>query len=234
MFKRFIVKHNKSLLITFDENYTVNQLCELIKEKFNLSNNDFFLTHNSKLLSKKRFIRYYNIQDYDVINITFRKRGGFIGMILAFIAVVAVLAILAKPLIDMLRIFGHMLVLLFHFLGIFPPLLETVGLLFDPKRFIDDIIFGITFGIKMLFSGIFSSINVGSSSRPKNNSDSSMPKTCVSPTLANLIFLVICPPLALFLDRGIQGLFHVIVCSLLTVKMYYFPGFIYAAMHILC
>lgn len=234
MFKRFIVKHNKSLFITFDENCTINELINFLKEKIKVRNTDFFLTHNCKLLSKHKKLSDYEIQDYDTINLTFRKRGGFIGMILAFAAVVAVLAILAKPLLDMFKVFGHMLVLLFHFLGIFPPLLETVGLLFDPKRFVDDVIFGITFGIKMLFSGIFSSLNAGSSPRPNNNESNSLPKVCFPPTLTNLIFLVVCPPLALFLDRGIQGLFHVIVCSLLTIKMYYFPGFIYAAMHILC
>jgi len=40
--------------------------------------------------------------------------------------------------------------------------------------------------------------------------------------------------LALFMDRGIQGMFLVIVCAILTVKLYYFPGLIFAALHILC
>ena len=57
---------------------------------------------------------------------------------------------------------------------------------------------------------------------------------CVPPTILNIIFLILCPPLALFLHTGIKGLFQVIVCSLLTLKAYYFPGLIYAALHILC
>ena len=113
-------------------------------------------------------------------------------------------------------------------------LFEMILLIFDPKRFIDDIIFAVTFGIKSLFSGIFSSMNAGTSFRKSQEERDKIPKVCIPPTLINLIFLVICPPLALFIDRGIQGLFHVIVCGLLTVKMYYFPGFIYAALHILC
>ena len=234
MFKRFIVKHNKSLVITFDTNLTTEELHNHLVNVFKLKNEDFFLTYNGKLLTKKRELSFYNIENYDIVTINFRKRGGFLGMILAFIAVVAVLAILAKPLIDMFTIVGHLLALLFHFLAIFPPLLETVVLIFNPKRFINDLIFGVTFGIKMIFSGIFSSVNAGSSPRKNTENGGSVPKVCASPTIMNLIFLVLCPPLALFLERGLGGFFHVIVCSLLTVKLYYFPGFIYAALHILC
>jgi len=52
--------------------------------------------------------------------------------------------------------------------------------------------------------------------------------------LMNLIILVVCPPLALYKDRGITGLFLVIVCALLTYYLYYFPGFLFAALHIMC
>ena len=83
-------------------------------------------------------------------------------------------------------------------------------------------------------------MNTGTSSNPDSIRDAAkkasgqIPKVCASPTIMNIIILVLCPPLALFFDRGIQGLFHVLVCGLLTVKLYYFPGFIYAALHILC
>ncbi len=120
-------------------------------------------------------------------------------------------------------------------LDLIPKAIEVALLIFDPKKFINDIIFAVTYGIQTAFSGIFSSANAGSSQRGSiKEKDSGIPKVCIAPTLMNLIFLVLCPPLALFLDRGVQGLFHVIVCGLLTVKMYYFPGFIYAALHILC
>jgi hypothetical protein len=234
MFKRFIVKHNKSLLVNFDDNLTIEELHKYIIKILKVNNIDFFLTYNGKLLNKNRKLSFYEIENHDSLELIFRKRGGFLGMILAFIAVVAVLAILIKPIIDLLTIVGHMLGLLFHFLAIFPPLFETVLLIFDPKRFIDDLIFGVTFGIKSLFSGVFSSMDSGSSSNKAKEESSSIPKVCVPPTILNLIFLVLCPPLALLIDRGIQGFFHVLVCGLLTVKLYYFPGFIYAALHILC
>ena len=121
-------------------------------------------------------------------------------------------------------------------LKILPLAISAALTIFNPKKFINDIIFGITFGVKMMFSGMFSTANAGTSMKSSDIQQEShnMPKVCVPPTLMNLTFLVICPPLALFLDRGLGGLFHVIVCSILTVKMYYFPGFIFAALHILC
>ena len=234
MFKRFIVKHNKSCIVNFDDNLYIEDLHKYLSKILKYKNEDFFLTYNSKLLNKKRKLSSYNLENNDQIEIIFRKRGGFIGMILAFAAVVAVLVVLAKPLIDMLKVMGHMLTLLFHFLAIFPPLLETILLLFDPKRLINDVIFGVTFGIKMLFSGIYSTVNSGLTPRKVPKDKSKIPHVCIPPTLTNLLVLVICPPLGLLFDRGLQGFFHVLVCAFLTVKLYYFPGLIYAALHILC
>jgi len=74
--------------------------------------------------------------------------------------------------------------------------------------------------------------------------DDTSKSVCVKPTVINLIILVLCPPLALYLHLGRGGingitgffylLFMVIVCSGMTYYMYYFPGFLFAALHILC
>ena len=57
---------------------------------------------------------------------------------------------------------------------------------------------------------------------------------CVPPTLMNIIILILCPPLAIFLDKGLKGFFPTIICSLMTYFLYYFPGLIFAALHVLC
>ena len=57
---------------------------------------------------------------------------------------------------------------------------------------------------------------------------------CVAPTMVNLIILVLCPPLQLFLYKGMKGIVLVIICALLTYYCYYFPGLIFAALHVLC
>ena len=59
-------------------------------------------------------------------------------------------------------------------------------------------------------------------------------RVCMSPSLINIIILVLCPPLALYLNKGLKAWYLVIVCCLMTYYLYYFPGFIFATLHILC
>ena len=115
-------------------------------------------------------------------------------------------------------------------------LFEIIPLIFNPKKFVDDLIFGVTYGIKTMMSGIASSISSASVSNPKKQEPDSIPKTCMPPSTINLIIMVLCPPLALVLHNGLAltNFFNVIVCIILTIKLYYFPGLIFAAMHILC
>ena len=133
--------------------------------------------------------------------------------------------------------------ILFKFKDILIPLLELVPkaievllLVFTPKKLIDDVIFATSFGIKSAIGGIISSIDSGSAGNPEDADPDSIPKVCVPPSLFKLFVLLVCPPLALFihLNFSFQGFFLVIICSILTVSCYYFPGLIFAALHILC
>ena len=67
-----------------------------------------------------------------------------------------------------------------------------------------------------------------------HNSASKQQQKCVRPTWLRLIIMVLCPPLALFMKVGLTGWYYVLLCTILTVYGYYFPGLIYATMHILC
>ena len=76
-------------------------------------------------------------------------------------------------------------------------------------------------------------------SRPKKNGKFINPvnandRRCFPPTLARLILMIICPPFALFTHVGLRRWYYVVICALLTVYGYYFPGLLYAALHILC
>ena len=124
--------------------------------------------------------------------------------------------------------------ILMAMLEIVPKAIDLALLLFNPKRFINDLIFGVSYGIKKVLSGMMDSIDSGTTAQKPPEDESKIPQVCVPPTMVNLFILLICPPLALFLNRGLQGIFLVIVCAILTLKLYYFPGFIFAAMHILC
>jgi hypothetical protein len=139
------------------------------------------------------------------------------------------------PIIMVAFILFKMKDIIIPLLELVPKAIEVVMLLFNPKKFIDDIIFSITYGIKLVVGGMMDSMDSGTKSNKEEDPDN-VPKVCLPPTLFNLIILIICPPLALLINygRGLHGIFLVVICAILTVWCYYFPGLIFAALHILC
>mgnify|MGYP001179767244 CR=1 FL=1 len=60
-------------------------------------------------------------------------------------------------------------------------------------------------------------------------------KICMPPTLTHVIFLIICPPLAIFFKYDFfTAIIPVIICGVLCVKLYYFPGLLFATLMTLC
>ena len=142
-----------------------------------------------------------------------------------------------------------------------PAIIQIAVQIFNPVNILNDSITGIFMGIQILFKGIIDALNprnifgkgkydkckdTGSGlfgmRRPVDkkgklvNGKKVNDRKCVPPTLFRMIMLIICPPFALFQHVGLSngGWFNVIVCILLTVYGYYFPGLIYAILHILC
>ena len=133
--------------------------------------------------------------------------------------------------------------------------------IFNPVTILNDMITGIIMGIKILFKGIIDALNPRSffgkgkyskckdkgsgffgMRRPVNNKgkvisrNNSSDRKCLPPTVLRMIIMILCPPFALFQHVGFSngGWFNVIICTLLTIYGYYFPGLIYAILHILC
>ena len=144
------------------------------------------------------------------------------------------------PVIMIAKGFLKILDLVLQLLKLFPDVIAAATNIFNPTKLIDDILFGSAAGINKVMSAFISSADVDSANPRESSGDGPFgtieegKPVCVPPTLVNIIFLILCPPLAMFLHSGIKGFFQVIVCSLLTLKAYYFPGLIYAALHILC
>jgi uncharacterized membrane protein YqaE (UPF0057 family) len=193
---------------------------DLIKQ-LNYCENNNYMIHNGKRLNNNKTIKEFNVENDDILFLNSKIKGGVMSIILA--AGIAVMGF-----------FIAFLILLEDLIVIFVKIIEIIPLLFNPTRFVNDLIFGVSFGIKSLISGMMSSVDSGTSPNKPKSPPGSIPTVCIPPTLMNLILLIVCPPLALFLDRGVTGLFLVIVCAILTVKLYYFPGLIFAALHILC
>ena len=234
MFKNLFLRYDKLFILSNIELKNIDELKELISKKININKKDFYLICNNKLLTN-----YDDLIDNDNITIIRKLNGGvlfFAGQLASVAAIIVVLIILFKPLIDIGSIMIMIISIIGQILALFPQIIETILLVFDPKRLIDDVIFGVTFSIKSVLGGLVSSIDSGSTGNPEDADPDSIPKVCVPPSLFKLFLLIICPPLALFVNLGFsfQGFFLVVICSLLTVSCYYFPGLIFAALHILC
>ena len=232
MFTNLFINYDKKINLS---NITINSLehlNEVIESKFKLERNNFYIIHNGILLKN-----LCKVKNNDILEIVKRKKGGilfFAGQIASIIAVIAVLVILIKPLIAIIKAVVMIIGIIGQILGLLPPIIETLLLVFNPKKFIDDIIFGVSYAIKLVVGGMMDSMDSGTDSNKEENPDD-VPKVCIPPSLFNLAILVICPPLALMINTGgIKGLFLTVVCELLTVWCYFFPGLIFAAIHILC
>ena len=146
-----------------------------------------------------------------------------------------------SPLFDIGKGFLKMLEVVLKILEIFGKIMEAVPSIFEPSKLIDDILYGISFGITQVFSSGMSSLDTEKNPEDKENTgpfdvkDKSKKNTiCVPPTIVNTLFLLLCPPLAIFIKHGMGCFISAIICGVLCVKFYYFPGLLFAALNVLC
>ena len=148
--------------------------------------------------------------------------------------------------------------LLIVFLEFIPKMLGVATDIFNPTKLMNDVIGGTVAAISLIAKRIMDLVNPRTyfGSDPKAdfgekedifgkkpekdangnyiNPAKSKGRKCLPPTLARMVLLMLCPPFALFLHLGLSGWVSITICALLTVYGYYFPGLIYAALHILC
>jgi len=162
-----------------------------------------------------------------------------------------------EAIVGMGELFENLGTLIVTFLKYFTELLPLAIDILKPVKILNDLIAGFFLGIKVVFTAIGDIFTSGPNfkynkckdagsgifgfrrKRDENGNiidslENDGTKKCVKPTFINLMIMVLCPPLALFLHLGVRGWFQVLVCSFLTVKTYYFPGLIFAIMHMLC
>lgn len=130
----------------------------------------------------------------------------------------------------MFGLFGKIII---KIMDVFTALFPIIPLLFDPPRLFNEIITGVTIGLSLLIESVFGFLNPakygGTPEGRKTKALDKINQKCYKTNIINIIFLIICPPFALFQAHGF--VFHEIaICTLLTVYGYYFPGLIYAIM----
>ena len=166
------------------------------------------------------------------------------------------------PFIDIVKGFIMLFEFLIFLVINIPPLIEAAFDIFNPTKLINDIIGGSTAAIMLVVRRIGDIFNPRSylatnphESMEKQKSKEDLfgatpevdPKTgkfinpmntkgkkCLPPTIARMVIMILCPPFAMFLNSGFSAWFPILICSLLTVYCFYFPGLIYATLHLLC
>ena len=210
---------------------SINELNTLIIKTYNIS--DFYVIANTKLVTP---MNYKNINNDCSIIINSRLKGGILDIL------EPIFAPILKPFKDMILGIVDILELVLELLKLIPKILELIPSILNPTKLLNDVIYGTITGITSMITAIFENIlNLFGDSIPKTDGNDGIfgiedkkKQVCIKPTIINLVILILCPPLALFINKGWKSFFMIIVCGLMTYYLYYFPGFLFAALHILC
>jgi hypothetical protein len=241
------INYNDNTIKIDDLPSNITDLRDIIKTKYSI--NDFYILHKNKVLNDPLL---NTINDNDTLEIYNRINGGNPLNKLLDKSFGPILDPLKKMLVGIVDI----AILIGEIFALIPKLLKIVVTIFKPDKLMNDIIYGTTMGINSVISALTDKLNFSTektvdekADTAKNSNgifgiDDSSKAICTKPTWINLLILVLCPPLALYLHLGRTGLsgigpwlstiFMVLICCGMTYYMYYFPGFLFAALHILC
>ena len=151
---------------------------------------------------------------------------------------VAMFAIIVLPLIIIGKKFLRLIEVIAKFFILIAKVFMIIPIIFDPPKLIDDIMFGVTYSINTVFSSAIESVRGSGEGEDYNAPDANKESgtfgvseskkdstTCMDPTYSTIFLLLVCPPLAIFYKLGfLRGLISSIICGVLCVKLYYFPG----------
>ncbi len=192
----------------------------------NCSVDDFFLKNKctGKFIQKKDFDN--NLLEIDLI---YKIKGGLVDTIVSMLK-------------GIIKMFIGLFKIIVVFFELFVSAIKIVPVIFDPPRLMDDIMFAVSYGLNTVFSKAAESATSGT----QNPEDENKPEgpfgvtnkkqaKCIDPTFSTILLLIICPPLAIFMKLGfLKGFVSAIICGVLCVKLFYFPGLLFAVLHVLC
>ena len=148
-----------------------------------------------------------------------------------------------NPLIEIVILLAEAFIKIFEFLfqllKMIPKLLTIFFYILDPVGLLNDLIFGFTEGVTMVFEALIDVLfrdvrNTMGKKDPGSNDGQGHKKVCASPSLVETIILVICPPLFIVLRQGfLTGFFPTVICFVLTY-LFYVPGLVYASLYYAC
>ena len=216
-------------------------LIKKIKKEYKIDGNiTLKLKTGSKLIKDELTLLENKIKNNENLYLYTNIDGGFID----------VLSNVANGIADIFKSVGSVIE---ELLNLIKQIFLLIPNIFRPDKLMNDVIYGTTMGITSMISALMEKINSigkspdeikGSSKGGIFGIEDSSKAICSKPSWINLLILVLCPPLALYIHIGKGGIlgigpwmyaiFMVLVCCGMTYYMYYFPGFLFAALHIFC
>ena len=155
---------------------------------------------------------------------------GFVEDIINGILEVLLLPItpILEPISRIAALFEKIFEFLMSIMLMFPKILDIFFYITDPRKLMNDLIFGVVKGFYMVIDAIMDTLfgdlrrSMGNKQdKGSNNGSASLGnEKCIPPSMVEILLLVLCPPLAIILKKGISGLFYVIICSILTYFYY--------------
>ena len=233
--KIFIELHEQKYSFCLDKSKinTVKDIESLIKPNLKGDNVYFTMTNPTvKILSDRNIPQLVEENELH-IKANYKLKGG-LG--------IAMFAVLIFPMIFIGKAFVRLGDVMEKFFSLFEDVALMIPVIFDPNRLIDDILYAVTFGINKVFTSASESAG-GMASSPEDETEGSgpfdidekTPSKCIDPTFTTILLLILCPPLAILLKLGfLAGFVSSIICGVLCVKLYYFPGLLFAILHVLC
>jgi hypothetical protein len=229
-------KIRKRFVFDITNTNTIHFLKELIKTKYDIKDDISLLVKapTEKILTEKLFNDTKDKCNNLEVEVLLKAKGGIgIAMFAVIVFPIIVIGIAFAAAGDVVNDFIDLLISTF----------EIIPLIFDPPKLIDDVLFAITSSISIVF-GRFGGDMKNLASSPEDDTQEQGPFgvsnanrnafTCMDPSWSTIALLVICPPLAIIYKLGAAGLISSIICGVLCVKLYYFPGLLFAILHVLC
>jgi hypothetical protein len=210
----------------------INITTDTLKEKFATQfNNEYYIVWITKIITKDNWSKINKyISPGDTIFIMTKLKGG------------TVISVVKNTVSDIVKAILEAASLIGEILEILEKAIEMIPVIFDPPKLIDDIMYGITYGINTVMGSVMGSMDPQKPEEEKQTSgpfgvnttkDNSM--VCMSPSISVILMLIICPPLAIFYKYSfIKAIIPAIICGVLCVKLYYFPGLLFASLMVLC
>jgi hypothetical protein len=217
---------NDNLSLNYIKSQTLNEF-NIKKTPYDifLSTNEGFLLSNNNLNSVLKHDLNHEF------NVNIKLKGGIIDAIYNML----------KGIINLI---GALFKILEVFITMFVSVLEILPLIFDPPKLVNDILYAVTSSLNLIFrkfSGDAGNIFLTPEDDEEGkgiwgvSNDNRNEFSCMDPSWSTILLLVICPPLAIIYKLGfLAGFISSIICGVLCVKLYYFPGLLFAILHVLC